>query len=44
VIEADASRIEVVVTFEFLKVQAGVRGIALEEPIRTLGVALNVDG
>ena len=36
VVETDASRIDVVLPFEFLKLQAWVRGIALEKAIRTL--------
>jgi hypothetical protein len=44
VTEIDASRIDVILAFEFLKMQARVRGIALELPIRAFRLSLNVGG
>lgn len=40
--EADSCRIDVVVAFEFLELQAGMPWIALENPIGALGVPLNI--
>jgi hypothetical protein len=42
VCEADPRRIDVIVAFEFLEVQARMPRIVLENSIGTLGIALNV--
>ena len=42
--EPDASRVYVVFAFEFLELQTGVAGIALEKTIGALGVPLNFGG
>jgi hypothetical protein len=42
VTEADAVRIEFFFTTQFLKLKAGMSGIALEKPIGSFGVALDV--
>lgn len=42
--ETDASRINVILAFQFLELQAGMRRIALEETIGTLGFPLSVRG
>jgi hypothetical protein len=43
-LQTDASRIDVILAFQLLELQARVRRIALEEPIGALGVPLNVVG
>jgi hypothetical protein len=40
--EADSYRVDIVVAFQFLELQTGVRGIRLEEAIRAPRVFLNV--
>jgi hypothetical protein len=44
VVEADASRVDVIFAFEFLEVQARVRGISLEKPIRSFGFPSDAGG
>jgi hypothetical protein len=44
VVQTDASRIDCILAFELLKVQAGVRRIALKEPVCALRIALDVNG
>jgi hypothetical protein len=39
----DANRIDVILTFEFLELQTGVRRIVLEETIGALGITLSVE-
>lgn len=43
VAESDANGINVILTFQFLELQAGMGRIALEKPIGAFGVLLNIE-
>jgi len=41
-LQADADRINIIVTFEFLEMQTGVSGIASKNAVSSLRIFLNV--
>jgi hypothetical protein len=43
IFQTDANRIDVILPFQLLKLQAGVRRIALEDTICALGIPLSAD-
>ena len=44
IFKTDANQIDVILAFQFLELQTGVRRIALEETIGALGVPLGAEG